>query len=282
MALTEEQTQRYARHIALKEVGAAGQQRLLEAKVLVVGAGALGSAALLYLAGAGVGTLGIMDDDRVERSNLQRQILYGTKDLGREKVAAAAAAVRERNPEITLRQHREKLTPDNAQRVLADYDLALDCTDRFETKFLLNDACVLARKPYVHAGVVRFGGQVMTYVPGRGPCLRCLLGEVPPNTVTGAGAGVLGAAAGVIGSCQALEAVKCLLGVGDLLTGRVLTFDGLTMAVRVSRVPGADPDCAVCGSHPAIDDLRANRREYEPEAVPPGAAHTTEDTKRKD
>ncbi len=264
MILTEEQAERYSRHFVLREIGLSGQKRLLQSKVLVIGAGALGSSALMYLAAAGTGTLGIADYDRVELSNLQRQIIHTAENTGMLKTRSAELAVKARNPDVAVQLHSEKMTADNIQRVIAPYDIVLDCTDRFETKFLINDACVLSGKPYVHAGAVRFEGQLMTYVPGRGPCLRCLLGHVPPaeDTLACSQAGVLGAVTGVIGSLQALEAVKFLLGIGELLTGRVLTFDGLSLRTRVSAVFRANPDCGVCGQHPVIHSLSDNRNEY--------------------
>lgn len=264
--LTEEQAERYSRHFVLREIGVSGQKRLLQSKVLVIGAGALGSSALMYLAAAGVGTIGIADYDCVELSNLQRQIIHGVKDIGTEKVLSAAETIKERNPDVAVRLHPEKITVDNIQSVIAQYDFILDCTDRFESKFLINDACVLSNKAYSHAGVVRFEGQAMTYVPGRGPCLRCLLGKVPPNTLTCSQAGVLGAVTGVLGSLQALEAVKYLLGIGELLVGKVLSFHGLTMQIRVTDIPHFNPDCGVCGENPTIRALSDNRREYEENA----------------
>lgn len=262
MILTGEQAERYARHFVLREIGVSGQKRLLQSKVLVIGAGALGSSALMYLAAAGVGTIGIADYDCVELSNLQRQMIYNTGDIGTEKAASAARAVKAHNPDIAVRTHPMRLTAGNIQSVIGQYDFILDCTDRFESKFLINDACVLEKKPYSHAGVVRFEGQAMTYVPGRGPCLRCLLGSVPPNTVTCSQAGVLGAVTGVMGSLQALEAVKYLLGIGELLVGKVLSFDGLAMRIRVTDMPRPDPDCGVCGEHPVIRTLSGNQGEY--------------------
>lgn len=265
MILTEAQAERYSRHFVLREIGVSGQKRLLQSKVLVIGAGALGSSALMYLAAAGVGTLGIADYDRVDLSNLQRQIIHSVKTVGMEKTRSAELAIRERNPDISLQLHHEKMTPDNIQGVIEQYDFVLDCTDRFESKFLINDACVLSGKPYSHAGAVRFEGQIMTYVPGQGPCLRCLLGSVPPweDTVTCSQAGVLGAVTGVIGSLQALEAVKYLLGIGEMLVGKVLTFDGLTMRFHLAEIAHSDPDCAVCGGQPTIRSLAENREEYE-------------------
>ena len=262
MTLSEEQKFRYARHLVLNEIREEGQKKLLSSKVLVIGAGGLGSAALLYLASAGVGTLGIADDDCVELHNLQRQIIHSTERLGMEKVRSAEASVCALNPDVKVNLYPIRIAVDNILPILAEYDFILDCTDRFETKFLINDACVLAKKPYCHAGVVRFEGQVMTYFPGEGPCLRCLLGAAP-NGSTCAQVGVLGAAVGILGSIQALEAVKYLLGIGELLVGRVLYFDGLKMGIRIVNFSHANPDCAVCGTHPTILSLQENRTEYE-------------------
>ncbi len=262
--LTAEQAQRYSRHFVLREIGAAGQKRLLQSKVLVIGAGGLGSSALLYLAAAGVGTLGIADYDRVELSNLQRQILHSTGALGMRKAESARTSIQALNPDVNVQVYDERMTVDNLQRVIEPYDLVLDCTDRFETKFLINDACVLSQKPYVHAGCVRWEGQVMTYSPGRGPCLRCLLGGVPEGTVTCSEAGVVGAVTGVLGSVQALEAIKFLLGTGELLVGKILYFDAFQMQIRVVNMPSPDPDCAVCGKNPAIRSLAGNRADYAP------------------
>ena len=266
MVLSEEQAQRYSRHFVLREIGAAGQKRLLQSRVLVIGAGGLGSSAIMQLAAAGIGVLGIADGDRVDLSNLQRQTIHRTKDVGTEKVLSAKRAVEELNPDVTVRLHNERMTVHNIQSVIEQYDFVLDCTDRFETKFLINDACVLSKKAYSHAGAVRFEGQAMTYVPDKNvPCLRCLLGSVPPpsDTVTCSQAGVLGAVTGVIGSIQALEAVKLLLGRGELLTGKVLHFDGLAMRMRVTDIPHADKGCAVCGEKPEILSLADNMEEYE-------------------
>ena len=266
MPFTTEEQQRYARHFVLQEIGPGGQEKLRSSKVLVIGAGALGGTALLYLAAAGVGTLGVAEFDRVELSNLQRQTLYTVSDVGRDKLDAAVAAIRARNPHVTVVPHRGRVTPETLPALLKPYDFVLDCTDRFETKFLINDACVLGRKPYCHAGVLRFEGQVLTYLPGKGPCLRCLLGNVPTGAPTCAESGVLGAVTGVVGSLQALEAIKYLLGVGDLLVGRVFRFDGLTMEARVSPFPHRDPECPVCGEHPTVRDLTSPgvREQYEP------------------
>ena len=265
MAFSEEQLQRYSRHFVLREIGVAGQKRLLASSVLVIGAGALGSASILYLASAGVGTIGIADHDTVELSNLQRQVIHTSKSVGTHKTESAAASVSERNPDVQVRLHTCKMTAENIQDVIKDYDFILDCTDRFETKFLINDACVLSGKPYCHAGVVRFEGQVMTYVPNKGPCLRCLLGGVPSpeDSPTCAEAGVLGAVTGIIGSIQALEAVKYILNIGEPLVGRVLNFNGLTMDMRIAKMAESDPDCAVCGKTPGVRSLKENAHEYE-------------------
>lgn len=252
---------RYARQIILREVRQKGQDKLSSSKVLVVGAGGLGCVALGYLAEAGVGTLGIVDHDKVELHNLQRQILHTTERLGMEKVVSAESALRQLNPEVKTILYPVRLTAGNAEEIFRDYDFILDCTDRFGTKFLINDACVLLKKPYSHAGVVRFGGQAMTYVPGR-PCLRCLLGT-PPRGDTCAEVGVMGAAVGVLGSIQALEAIKYLIGAGELLVGRVLHYDGLRQEMRTAEFASPDPDCAICGRDPSIRSLTENAEEYE-------------------
>lgn len=265
MMFSEEQLERYSRHFVLREIGVSGQKHLLQSKVLVIGAGGLGSSALMYLAAAGVGTIGIAEYDRVDFSNLQRQIIHRVQAVGREKILSAKQAIEALNPDVHVQLHHGKMTVDNIQNTIEQYDFILDCTDRFETKFLVNDACVLEGKPYSHAGAVRFEGQVMTYIPGQGPCLRCLLGSVPSreDTMTCSQAGVLGAMTGIIGSIQALEAIKYLLGIGELLVGKVLNFDGLNMRTRVANIAHADPECAVCGVHPTIRSLFDNRSEYE-------------------
>ncbi len=265
MIIGKDQAQRYARHFVLKEIGAAGQKKLLQSKVLVIGAGALGSASIIYLAAAGVGTIGIADYDTVEISNLQRQVIHRKDRTGMKKTASAELSVKELDPDINVCRHDEMITPDNIGGIISGYDFVIDCTDRFETKFLINDACVISKKPYCHAGVVRFEGQAMTYVPDKGPCLRCLLGGVPSpeDTVTCAEAGVLGAVTGIIGSVQALEAIKYILGAGELLTGRVFTIDGLGMNTKVTSIPHPDPGCSVCGNSPSIMSVMDNRKEYE-------------------
>lgn len=248
--LSVQQRQRYARHLALPEIGEAGQQRLLAARVLIVGVGGLGSPAALYLAAAGVGTLGLVDPDQVELSNLQRQILHHTPDLGRTKVASAAAKLSALNPDVTIRTHAERLTADNACRIISAYEFVIDATDSFPAKFLIADACHFAGVPYAHAGIRGFQGQVLTVLPGQTACYRCLFGGPPPEP-TPPPAGPLGAVPAVIGSLQALEAVKFLLGRGTLLTNRLLTFDGLASRFHEAAVT-RNPQCPLCGAAAVI------------------------------
>ena len=252
MVLSEQQAERYSRHFVLREIGVSGQKKLLSAKVLVIGAGGLGSGALMYLAAAGIGTIGIADYDRVELSNLQRQIIHRTDRIGMTKTQSARQTLEAINPDITVCPYPERITPENIQDIIEPYDFIIDGADRFETKFLINDACVLNRKPYSHAGVVRFGGQTMTYVPGRGPCLRCLLGTVPPNAELCAQVGVLGAATGILGNIQATEAIKYVLGIGELLVGRLLLVDALSMSMQEVDIGPSNTECRVCGAHPTI------------------------------
>jgi len=254
MELTREQQERYVRQIAVGEINVQGQEKLLHSKVLVVGAGGLGSPAAMYLAGSGVGTIGIADPDKVDLSNLQRQILHGMGDLGKDKVQSAQEAIRWINPDTQVRAYPVAVGADNVMELISDYDIVIDASYNFSTKFLINDACVLAGKPFVHAGVIRFQGQLMTYVPGQGPCYRCIFRTQPKDgTVpTGKQAGVLGMVCGVIGSLQAMEAVKYLTGVGELLTGRLLTCNMFTMNFRTVNLPKRTAECAVCGDHPVI------------------------------
>jgi adenylyltransferase/sulfurtransferase len=250
---SDKQLRRYQRHLSLREVGFKGQQKLLASKVLCVGAGGLGSPALYYLAAAGVGTIGIAEGDVVDDSNLQRQILHFTEDVGRPKLSSAREKLEKINPDVKVIEHPGWLTAENAVEIISGYDFVLDGTDNFPAKFLINDACVIAGKPFSHAGILRFEGQAMTVVPGKSRCYRCLFREPPPADAVPscAEAGVLGAIAGVMGTLQATEALKCLLGKGDLLTDRLLIFDALAMRFREIR--GArDPGCAVCGDHPTI------------------------------
>ncbi len=253
MAFTNEQLERYSRHIILSEVGVKGQKKLLNAKVLIIGAGGLGAPAALYLAAAGVGTIGIADADEVDLSNLQRQVIHTTPDLGKAKVQSAKETMQAINPDVTVNTYRTFVAADNIMKLIADYDFIIDGTDNFPAKFLINDACVLAGKPFSHAGIIRFKGQLMTYVPGQGPCYRCVFKEPPPPDAvpTCKQAGVIGAMGGVIGSLQAMEAVKYIIGKGELLTGYLLTYDALEMEFRKIKLPQAK-GCAVCGEHPTI------------------------------
>ena len=255
MDFTEEQIRRYARHIILPEMGGTGQARLLRSKVLVVGAGGLGSPLILYLAAAGIGTIGVVDDDVVDLSNLQRQVLHGIGDLGTAKVDSAVRAVAAVNPDVHVVPIRTRLDRDNIAAIVAGYDVVADGSDNFPTRFLVNDACRLAGKPLVSAAILRFDGQLSTYRPG-GPCYRCIYREPPPegSVPTCSSAGVLGAMAGTMGSLQATEVVKELLGIGETMAGRLLIYDALSVTFRMVRVP-RDPGCPLCGDHPTITDL---------------------------
>jgi molybdopterin/thiamine biosynthesis adenylyltransferase len=247
--------ERYSRNIILREVGVKGQNKLLAGKVLIIGAGGLGAPIAMYLAAAGVGVIGVADADDVDLSNLQRQIIHATSDVGKEKVTSAKESVNNINPDVTVNAHRLFVSADNIMELISPYDFIIDGTDNFPAKFLINDACVIAKKPFSHAGIIRFTGQLMTYVPGEGPCYRCVFKEPPPKDAvpTCRQAGVIGATAGVIGSLQALEAVKFFIGKGDLLTGSLLTFDALSMSFRKIKLPKRE-NCAVCGESPTIKE----------------------------
>lgn len=257
MAFSNEQLERYSRHIILKEVGVKGQKKLLNAKVLIIGAGGLGAPATLYLAAAGVGTIGIVDADEVDLSNLQRQVIHATSNIGEPKVESAKETMEDINPDVTVNTYQEFVDSTNIADLIADYDFVIDGVDNFPTKFLINDACVMAKKPFVHAGIIRFKGQLMTYVPGEGPCYRCVFKTMPPKDAvpTCKQAGVIGAMAGVIGCLEALEAIKYILGIGNLLTGKLLTYDALAGDFHTIKLPPADPNCAICGEHPTITEL---------------------------
>lgn len=262
MDFTDTQLHRYSRHIVLPEVGGIGQERLLRSKVLVVGAGGLGAPLLLYLAAAGVGTIGVVDDDTVDLSNLQRQVIHDEGSLGRPKVESAAARIRILNPDVRVETHRTRLTRDNALDLIGRYDLVADGSDNFATRFLLNDACFLARKTLVSAAILRFDGQVSSFKAHLGPphpCYRCLFPEPPPRGLVPSCSegGVLGALAGFIGSLQATEVLKELLGVGESLSGSLLLMD--TLHASFQRIGmKRDPDCPLCGDHPTIHDLSAH------------------------
>jgi len=258
---TEEQIQRYARHIVLREVGGTGQARLLAARVLVVGAGGLGSPLILYLAAAGVGTIGVVDADTVDLSNLQRQVLHGGDTLDLPKVESARRAVARINPDVRLAPHETRLTVDTAPDLLAGYDIVCDGSDNFATRFLLNDACHFAGKTLVSAAVLRFDGQLSVYkTHAGGPCYRCIFpAPPPPDMVPSCGeAGILGAVAGVMGSLQATETLKEILGIGRSMAGRLLIYDALEANFRQITVK-PDPACPLCGTAPSITDLSIHR-----------------------
>ena len=244
---------RYSRHLLIPEVGLAGQERLQSARVLVVGAGGLGSPALQYLAAAGVGRIAIVDDDAVDETNLQRQTIFADADIGRKKASAAAERLHALNPLVAVDALAIRFEPRNARELVRCYDVVLDCTDRFPTRYLINDACFLERRPDVYGSIFRFDGQISVFASDSGPCYRCLYPEAPPpeSTPTCAEGGVLGALAGIVGTWQAGEALKILLGVGEPLVGRVMLVDALRARVREVRFE-RDPDCALCGEHATI------------------------------
>jgi sulfur-carrier protein adenylyltransferase/sulfurtransferase len=255
-ALTNEEIRRYARHLILPGVGPDGQAKLKAARVLIVGAGGLGSPAALYLAAAGVGTLGLVDFDAVDESNLHRQVLFGTGDVGRSKLSAARERLAETNPHVEVVPFEERLTSENALRILKDFDVVADGTDNFATRYLVNDACVLLGKPNAYASVFRFEGQASVFWAAKGPCYRCLYAEPPPPDLVPSCAegGVLGVLPGLLGVLQATETLKLILGTGDPLIGRLLLFDALSMRFREMKVR-KDPECAVCGAQPTVTEL---------------------------
>jgi adenylyltransferase/sulfurtransferase len=256
MTLSASERARYQRHLSLREIGAAGQEKLKAARVLIVGAGGLGSPAALYLAAAGCGTLGLVDFDRVDLSNLQRQVLFDSAALGQPKAEAGHARLAALNPEIRVVAHALELRAANVRALLSDYDLVIDGSDRLSTRYLVNDACVLLGRPLISAAIHRFEGQLMTYVPGRGPCYRCLFPQAPDGVVANcAEAGVLGVLPGVLGTLEATEAIKLITGVGTPLAGRLLTYDALELRFQEFRVERR-PDCAVCGDAPTITEPR--------------------------
>jgi sulfur-carrier protein adenylyltransferase/sulfurtransferase len=255
-ALSPDETLRYARHLVLPEIGPSGQARLKNSRVLVIGAGGLGSPVGMYLAAAGVGTLGIVDFDVVDASNLQRQIIHGTSDLGRSKLDSATARLREINPHVRVEGYPVRLSSANALGIMESFDVVIDGTDNFPTRYLANDACVLLGKPYVYGSVFRFEGQNSVFAAAGGPCYRFLFAEPPPPGMVPSCAegGVLGVVPGIVGTIQALEAVKLLLGIGDTLAGRLLIFDAMRMRFRELGLR-RDPDCPVCGDSPTVTEL---------------------------
>jgi len=261
MDFSEQQIQRYARHILLPQVGGEGQEKLLNAKVLVIGAGGLGSPVLMYLAAAGVGTIGIVDDDVVDLSNLQRQIVHTTDRIGVPKVESAAQALRAINPDVNLILHKQRICAENALALMKDYDLVTDGSDNFDTRFLVNDAAYFAKIPLVSGAILRFDGQIATFknFPGGdadGPCYRCIFREPPPpgQVPSCSEAGVLGALCGTVGALQATEILKELIGIGDSLSGTLLIYDALATQFRNIKVK-RDPGCPLCGDTPTIKDL---------------------------
>ncbi|MDP2662664.1 MAG: molybdopterin-synthase adenylyltransferase MoeB [Dehalococcoidia bacterium] len=252
---TEDQIRRYSRHIILSEVGGKGQKKLLDAKVLLIGAGGLGSPSALYLAAAGVGTLGIVDFDEVDLSNLQRQILHHLHDVGRLKVASAADTIADMNPDVKVVAHPVRLCSENIMDLFSQYHIIVDGCDNFATRYLINDACVLSGKPNVHGSIFRFEGQATVFLPGKG-CYRCLYPAPPPPGMVPScqEAGVLGVLPGVVGTIQAIETIKFILGIGDSLAGRLLLFDALGMDFRQVRIR-RDPGCPICGDNPTIHGL---------------------------
>ena len=254
-SLTEEERIRYKRHILLPNVGEEGQQKIKDGKVLIVGAGGLGSPVALYLAAAGVGTIGLIDGDVVDLTNLQRQVIHSTPNIDKPKVESAKERMLELNPDINVVTYHTFLCADNAADIINPYDFVIDATDSFAVKFLINDACVLAGKPFSHGAIQNFEGQTLTYVPGSA-CYRCLFKE-PPTTergLKGEKAGVFGAIPGMMGTIQAAEALKYLTGVGELLTNKYLTFDALTMSFFKMKL-NRDCNCPLCGDHPTITKL---------------------------
>ncbi len=258
MNFTNEQLERYSRQIILDDVSVKGQGKILNSKVLIIGTGGLGAPAAMYLGAAGVGTIGLVDADTVDLSNLQRQIIHSTQDVGKLKVISGKETINAINPDVNVVTYNERAKAANILDIIKDkdYDFIIDGTDNFPVKFLINDACVMLQKPFSHAGIIRFQGQTMTYVPGQGPCYRCVFKNPPPPDVvpTCQQAGVLGVMGGVMGSIQASEALKYIIGVGDLLTGKLLTFDAKKMEFRKISL-SHDNKCAICSDSPTIDKL---------------------------
>jgi adenylyltransferase/sulfurtransferase len=255
-SLSVDEVRRYSRHLIIPDVGMTGQKRLKNAKVLCVGAGGLGSPALMYLAAAGVGTLGIVEFDTVDESNLQRQIIHGQSDIGRPKAESARDSVKEINPYVQVNLHTDRLDSSNVMELFAQYDLIVDGTDNFATRYLVNDACVLLGKPYVWGSIYRFDGQASVFWAEHGPCYRCLYPEPPPPGMVPSCAegGVLGVLCASIGSIQVNEAIKLITGVGETLLGRLMVYDALEMTYRQVKIR-KDPNCAVCGEHPTVTEL---------------------------
>ena len=261
--LNPEQQRRYGRQLGLPEIGEAGQRRLLDARVLIVGAGGLGSPVILYLAAAGVGCLGVADGDDVDLSNLQRQVLHDTPGVGHAKASSAGERVKALNPDVTVIRFAQRMDAGNVQAAVRGHDVVVDCTDNFHTRYLLNDACVIERRPLVHGSVFEYEGQASTFTPGDGPCYRCLFPAPPPPDLSGGnGPMVLGPVPGLIGMIQAAEVVKLILGVGVTLSGRLLLYDALRMRFHELELK-RDPACPACGDEPQILNIDPDRAEYQ-------------------
>jgi adenylyltransferase/sulfurtransferase len=256
MEFTDEQVTRYSRHILLPEVGGKGQKKIAKSRILIVGAGGLGSPAAFYLAAAGVGTIGLIDSDAVDLSNLQRQVIHQTTDLGRPKVLSAKEKINALNPDVEVVTYEDRFMSKNALELVAKYDVVIDGVDNFPAKFLINDACFFADKPLVHGGILRFDGRVTTIVPRKSACYRCVFRHPPPPGLVAScqEAGVIGVLAGIIGTIQATEALKLVLGIGRPLTDRLLDFDARRTAFREIRTR-RNPNCPLCGEHPTITEL---------------------------
>jgi len=263
MSFTEEQITRYSRHILLPEVGGKGQKKLSQAKIFIVGTGGLGCPVAYYLAAAGIGTIGLIDSDVVDLSNLQRQVLHHTPDVGHSKVLSAKKKIQALNPDVKVETYEGRFTSENARELISQYDIVIDGVDNFPAKFLINDACVMEGKPLIHGGILRFEGRVFTIVPHESACYRCIFKNPPPPGVvpTCQEAGIIGVVAGIIGTVQATEAIKLILKIGRPLTDRILDFDARTTTFREIRVK-RNPNCQLCGSQPSITTLV----DYEQEA----------------
>ncbi len=255
MALSEIQKERYNRNILIKEIGEAGQEKLLSSRVLVIGAGGLGSPNLFYLAAVGIGTIGIADGDNVELSNLQRQVIHDTSDIGKPKVESAKRKIQNLNPDVKINTYHERINAENITGIIKDYNFIIECTDNFQAKFLINDACVLNKKPYSHCGVLVFYGQILTYIPGKA-CLRCLFSSPPPpDSVQSSNRfGIFGTVPGIFGTLQAIEAVKYILGIGKLFTDTLFHFDALNFESSTIKLK-PNPKCPICGENPTITKL---------------------------
>jgi adenylyltransferase/sulfurtransferase len=271
MEFTETQINRYSRHILLPEVGGKGQKKIIQGKILIVGAGGLGSPAALYLAAAGIGTIGLIDSDVVDLSNLQRQVIHQTPDVGRPKVVSGKEKIQALNPDVNVVMYEERLTASNALKILSGYDVVIDGVDNFPTKFLINDACYFAGKPLVHGGILRFDGRVTTIIPKQSACYRCVFKKPPPEGLVAScqEAGVIGVLAGIIGTIQATEALKLILGIGRPLTDRLLDFDARRTQFREIRIK-RNPDCPLCGERPTITELREDGDVGGPTCALPG------------